>query len=120
MTTVYRHQRVDRARVQANLSVQQLWLNYISVSGVADLLEVDAYLHGLFTLGSYQEDKLSYVVNQQLDEIHRAARLPYTSTMEPAAVAENPLDVLRELLQTARGDDTNTSDHELDIRHPRT
>jgi len=110
MTTASRHQRVDQARVQAHLSVQQLWLRYISLSGVADLLEVDAYLHGLFTLGSYQEDKLSHAVNEQLDELHRAARLPYTSAMEPAPMAENPLDVLRELLQTARYDDTRTSD----------
>jgi hypothetical protein len=109
MTTASRHERVDRARVQAHLTVQQLWLHYISLSGVADLLEVDAYLNGLFTLGSYQEDKLSYAVNEELDEQHEAARLPYTSPMEPAPVAEDPLEVLRELLQTARND--TSDDH---------
>jgi hypothetical protein len=109
MTTGSRHQSVDRGRIQAHLSVQQLWLHYISLSGVADLLEVDAYLHGLFTLGSYQEDKLSYAVNEQLDELHQAARLPYTSAMEFVPVAENPLDVLRELLQTTQPDHTDTS-----------
>ena len=82
--------------------MQELWLHYISISGVADLLEVDAYLHGLFTLGSYQEDKLCYAVNERLDELYEAARLPYSSALELAPVAEDPLDVLDELLATAR------------------
>jgi hypothetical protein len=105
MTGSSRNQRVDQARLQAQLSVQDLWLHYVSLSGVADLLEVDAYLHGLLTLGSYQEDKLSYAVNEELDELHRAARLRYATPMEPAPVAEDPLDVLRELLNAAQADD---------------
>jgi hypothetical protein len=112
MTIASRHQSVDRGRVQAHLSVQQLWLHYVSLSGVADLLEVDAYLQGLFALGPYQEDKLSYAVNEELDELHQAARLTYTFPMEATPVAENPLDVLHELLQTARGDYANTSGEE--------
>jgi hypothetical protein len=102
MTGAGRSQRVEQSRVQAQLSVQELWLHYISLSGVADLLEVDAYLHGLFTLSSYQEDKLCYAVNEQLDELHDAARLPYSSALEPVPVAEDPLDVLDELLEAAR------------------
>jgi hypothetical protein len=102
MSISTRYRRVDEGRVHADLSVQTLWLHYISLSGVADLLDVDAYLHGLIDLDSDQEDKLSYAVNEQLDERHRAARLPYAYPMEPAPAAEDPLDVLQELLLAAR------------------
>ena len=110
MTSAPRSQQVDRSRVQAQLSVQELWLHYISLSGIADLLEVDAYLHGVFTLGSYQEDKLSFAVNAELDQRHQAARLPYTHLMEPTSAAEDPLDILRRHpviadVRTGHGDD---------------
>lgn len=102
MTSAPRSQQIDRSRVQAQLSVQELWLHYISLSGVADLLEIDAYLHGLFTLGDYQEDKLCFAVNEELDQLHEAARLPYSSALPPPPSGEDPLDVLQELLDTAR------------------
>ncbi|HYP45462.1 MAG TPA: hypothetical protein VEQ66_09745 [Propionibacteriaceae bacterium] len=114
MTTASRFQSVNQGRIQARLSVQQLWLNYISLSGIADLLEVDAYLHGLFTLGSYQEDKLSFAVNAELDEIHHAARLPYTLPLQFTPAAEDPLDILRGLLEAGRGDHVVTGDGGLD------
>jgi hypothetical protein len=115
MGTASRSQRVDRARLDAHLDVQQLWLRYISLSGIADLLEVDAYLHGLFTLDSYQEDKLSFAVNAELDELHQAARLPYTLPMEPTPAPENPLDILRELLRADRSHLATThGDHHED------
>ena len=118
MTSAPRSQQIDRSRVQAQLSVQELWLHYISLSGIADLLEVDAYLHGSFTLGSYQEDKLCYAVNEELDELHDAARLPYSSAMEPEPVVEDPLDVLQELLDTARGDRTEGGGADAPPRDP--
>ena len=102
MTSAPRSQQIDWSRVQAQLSVQELWLHYISLSGVADLLEIDAYLHGLFTLGDYQEDKLCFAVNEELDQLHEAARLPYSSALSPPPAGEDPLDVLQELLDTAR------------------
>jgi hypothetical protein len=108
MTISSRHGLVDEGRVRADLSVQTLWLRYISLSGVADLLDVDAYLNGLIDLDSYQEDKLSYAVNEELDELHQAARLPYTSAMEAAPPVENPLEVLHELLAAARAGSTDT------------
>jgi len=102
MSTPPRYRRVDQGRIQADLSVQKLWLHYISLSGIADLLDVDAYLHGLIDLDTYQEDKLSYAVNEQLDELHQASRLPYAYPWEAAPPAENPLDVLHQLLDAAR------------------
>lgn len=110
MTSGSRHQRVNQSRVQADLSVQELWLHYISFSGAADLLEVDAYLHGIFTLGSYQEDKLSYAVNDKLAERHEAALLPYSLPIQLTPPAEDPLDVIRELLHSVRGDHRTRDD----------
>lgn len=115
MSTTSRSQRVERARLDARLSVQQLWLHYISLSGIADLLEIDAYLHGLFTLDPYQEDKLSYAVNAELDQRHQAVRLTYTLPMNPTPARENPLDILDELLGTHRSNHAATESHQPPI-----
>jgi hypothetical protein len=97
-----RHEIIDAARRRAGLSVQQLWLDYMSVSGIADLVEVEAYLHGLMPLPAYQEDKLAVAVNERLDDLYRAARVPY-STPSTDLNAERSLDdIVDELVQEAR------------------
>ena len=108
MTHSSRHESIEAARRRAEFSVQQLWLEYMSLSGLAGLVEVEAYLYGLMPLDSYQEDKLAHAVNERLDDLYRAARVPY-STPSPADLkAEHPLDVIDELLQEvkrARGEE---------------
>jgi hypothetical protein len=98
-----RHESIDAARRRAGLSVQQLWLDYMSFSGIADLVEVEAYLHGLMPLPPYQEDKLALAVNERLDDLYRAARVPYSTASTADINAERPLDdIVDELLQEAR------------------
>jgi hypothetical protein len=106
MTHSSRHESMEAARRRADLSVQQLWLEYMSFSGLAGLVEVEAYLYGLMSLDSYQEDKLAHAVNERLDDLYRAARVPYSTPTPDDLESEHPLDVIDELLQEAvRADD---------------
>jgi len=102
MTHSSRHALVDAARRSAELSVQELWLEYLSFSGLAGLVEVEAYLYGLMPLDSYQEDKLAHAVNERLDDLYRAARVPYSGPTPADLEFEHPLDVIDELLQEAK------------------
>jgi hypothetical protein len=108
MTHSSRHESIDAARCRAELTVQQLWLEYMSFSGLAGLVEVEAYLYGLMPLDPYQEDKLAHAVNEKLDDLYRAARVPYSTPSSADLELEHPLDVIDELLQEgkrARGHD---------------
>ena len=96
------HESIEAARRRAELSVQQLWLDYMSFSGIADLVDVDAYLHCLIPLPAYQEDKLAHAVNERLDDLYRAARLPYSTPPAADLKAEDPLEVIHQLVQEAK------------------
>ena len=97
-----RHHSIEAARRRAEMSVQGLWVRYMSFSGIADLVEVEAYLQGLMPLPSYQEDKLAHAVNERLDELHQATRVPYTTATQANPDVKDPLEVIDELLEEAK------------------
>jgi len=75
----------------------------MSFSGIADFLEVEAYLHGLMPLDSYQEDKLAHAVNERLEDLYRAVRVPYSTLSAPDLDPADPIAVvIDELLQEAK------------------
>jgi hypothetical protein len=101
--TESRHEHIDAGRRRAGLSVQQLWLDYLSFSGLADLIEVEAYLHGLLTLTPYQEDKLAHAVNERLHDLYQTARIPYSGQVTAPLEAQRPIDdIVEELLDGAK------------------
>jgi hypothetical protein len=103
MTHSSRHEAIEAGRRRAGLSVQQLWLEYMSFSGIADMVEVEAYLHGLMPLPAYQEDKLAHAINERLDDLYRAARVPYSTPSTADQNTARPLnEIIDELLQEAR------------------
>jgi hypothetical protein len=102
MTHSSRQEGIEAARRRAGLSVQQLWLRYMSFSGIADLVEVEAYLQGLLPLPPFQEDKLAHAVNERLDELYQAARVPYSMPIGAGPDEKDPLEVINQLLQDAK------------------
>ena len=54
---------------RAELTLEQLWLRYFALGGVAGLVEVEAYLHGMLALPPVQRDILAHAVNERLDEL---------------------------------------------------
>ena len=98
-TTDPRNHLFEAARTQAGWTVQQLWVGYLTVGGSHDVFDIEAYLYGLGPLSEDQQDILANAVNERLDDLYRAACVPYlaTLTVEPWE-GQDPLAILDELL----------------------
>lgn len=98
MDTDERYRLFEAARRRGELTVQELWIRYLALGGNRDEFDIDAYLQGLVTLDTFEQLVLAVAVNERLDEVHRAARIPLPSpaTDEPDS---DPLPgLLEELL----------------------
>ncbi|SNS33669.1 hypothetical protein SAMN04488107_2263 [Geodermatophilus saharensis] len=92
MTGEDRHERVEAARRRAEMTVHELWLRYVALGGNGDLFDLDAYLNGLLPLGSFDQNVLAVAVNEALEEVYRAARVPLTTPRPGAPRAPAPAD----------------------------
>jgi hypothetical protein len=72
------HHAIETGRTRADLTPEELWLRYFSLGGVADVLQVEAYLAGILTLPRHEYDILAIAVNERLDELGIDGRLRYT------------------------------------------
>jgi hypothetical protein len=86
---------VDRTQ----LTPDELWLRYFSLGGTAGPLEVDAYVNGLVDLDAPQRDRLALAVNERLDDLVLAQRVPYAQPARDLASEPGPLAALTELLR---------------------
>ena len=94
-----RHQLFEAARTRAEWSVQQLWVGYLALGGSRDAFDIEAYLHGLGPLPEAHQDILANAVNERLEDLYLAARVPYLETYElPPCSGQDPLSILDELL----------------------
>ena len=84
---------------RAELTVEQLWMRYFALGGVAGPVEVEAYLHGLMPLPSVQRDILAHAVNERLDELTWRHRVPYSRTVREGRPEQGPLAALVTLLE---------------------
>ncbi len=102
-----RHHLFEAARARADWTVQQLWVGYLAVGGSRDAFDIEAYLHGLGPLSDDQQDILANAVNERLDDLYRAARVPYLATLalEPCERCD-PLTILDELLAAESDEET--------------
>jgi len=85
MTTDELHRHMDAARVRAELTVQDLWLRYVALTGTGDAFDLDGYLQGLIPLGTFQQDILAQALNEALEDDYRAHSVPL-STPPPDAL----------------------------------
>jgi hypothetical protein len=95
-----RHELVQAARVRAELTVSELWLRYVALGGNGDLFDVDAYLSGLLPLGPFDQDVLAVAVNERLEEVYRAARVPLATPTRDREPAEELRAVIAALLDS--------------------
>ena len=95
----HRHELFETARHRAGYTVTDLWVDYLALGGRLDLFTVEAYLHGLVPLTEAQQDILANAVNERLEDLYQAAKVPYLHTVGPLVGAPgDPVDVLAELL----------------------
>ena len=80
---------------------EQLWIRYFALGGDADLIDVEAHLAGLMPLPAGQRDMLAHAVNERLDELVAAHRVPYIRTVRQGRPATGPLAALVDLLASA-------------------
>lgn len=92
-----RHQLFEAARIVAGWTVQQLWVGYLALGGTHDAFDIEAFLHGLQPLSEAQQDVLASAVNERLDDLYRAARVPFLSPVG-LGPCQDPLTILDELL----------------------
>ena len=93
-----RHQLFQGARVRAEWSIQQLWVGYLAVGGTRDAFDIEAYLHGMGPLSDAEQDVLANAVNERLDDLYLAARVPYLApAVLPPCRCHDPLAVLDDL-----------------------
>lgn len=78
MTTEDRYRLMEAARTGAGLTVQQLWLRYVALTGTSDAFDVDGYLQGLVGLDPFQQDVLAQASNEALEDHHRSLLVPLT------------------------------------------
>jgi hypothetical protein len=83
----HEHQRIQllRAIRYAQIDAGELWLHYFGLGGDAGEYEVEAYLHGSFTLPPLQRDLLAHAANELIDRLPPPPRAPYST--DPASDA---------------------------------
>lgn len=99
MTDKDGHRRMDAARIQAELSVQDLWLRYLALGGANDAFDIDGFLQGLVPLDDFQCSVLAQALNEALTDSYDRYRIPLAPPAELTGPAEARLrEFIRELL----------------------
>lgn len=77
----HEYQRIHllRAIRHAQIDPSGLWLHYFGMGGDAGEYEVEAYLHGSFTLPPLQRDLLAHAANELIDRLPAPPRAPYST-----------------------------------------
>ena len=94
MVTDDRPRRCEAARVRGELGVHELWLRCVALGGNCDVFDVDGYLQSLLPLAPSEEVILAVALNERLDEVYRAARIPI-----PTTAPDDAEDVLPRLVE---------------------
>jgi hypothetical protein len=71
------HRRFHDAAEAAELTLDELWLRYFSLGGLAGRFEVDAYVNGAIAMPPVEHDVLALAINERLDEL-APPRAPYS------------------------------------------
>ncbi|WP_181034967.1 hypothetical protein [Arthrobacter sp. B0490] len=81
----HEYQRIQllRAIRHAQIDPGELWLHYFGLAGDAGEYEVEAYLHGSFTLPPLQRDLLAHAANELIDRLPAPPRAPYSTDLVP-------------------------------------
>ncbi|MHA7190062.1 hypothetical protein ACX80N_07200 [Arthrobacter sp. MDT2-16] len=55
----------------AGLTAENSWSYYYSVGGTLDILQLDAYLHGLYPLAQAERNTVALALNELIDDLPR-------------------------------------------------
>lgn len=83
------HEALDAARRRAGLSVEDLWLRYFELGGLASLIELDAFLRGALRPVRLEHDILAHALNEALIERGQIADVAYLFRGPPDPAQED-------------------------------
>jgi hypothetical protein len=68
---------LDRSRVGAGLSHEQLWFRYFELGGMSTSLEVEAFVYGLLLPTAHDHDLIAHAINERWVELGGNHPVPY-------------------------------------------
>ena len=69
---------LERARRDAGLSQQELWLRYFALGGMRPELELEAVLHGALMTTALDHDRIVHALNERFTELGHNHPIPYS------------------------------------------
>jgi hypothetical protein len=69
---------LDRARVEAGLTVSDLWLRCFALGAMSTPLELEAYLQGALAPTAHEYDVLAHALNERFVELGGNRPVPYS------------------------------------------
>ena len=67
------------ARVEAGLSVDELWLRYFELGGMSTAVELEAHLYGALATTDHNHDLIAHALNERFVELGRNHPVPYAT-----------------------------------------
>lgn len=69
---------LETARIQAGLSVADLWLRYFALGGMGSVMEVEAVLYSALLVDPHDHDVLAVALNERFAERGGDHPIPYS------------------------------------------
>jgi hypothetical protein len=76
-----RHPLFDAARRSADMTVQELWISYLTLGGQLRVVDLEGYLSGAAPMPLGQQDVLACALNERLADLAEADRVPYLTVL---------------------------------------
>ncbi len=73
------HDTLNRARIDAGLSLDELWLRYFELGGMSSPVELEAHLYGALTPTDHNHDLIAHALNERFVELGRNHLVPYST-----------------------------------------
>lgn len=72
---------LDRARKDAGLSPEELWLRYFGLGGMTPAFELEGVLHGALRPSADDYDHVAHALNERFTELGRNHPVPYAEDL---------------------------------------
>ena len=70
---------LNRARIDAGLSLDELWLRYFELGGMSTPVELEAHLYGALTASDHNHDLIAHALNERFVELGGNHPVPYST-----------------------------------------
>ena len=67
----------------AQLTANEMWLHYYSIGGNLDVFQLDAYLHGAYSLPAHERDVVALPLNELIDDLPPRPKAGFASDSLP-------------------------------------